>query len=382
MDIETFDLERGQSLWEHKVAVNLSESGVHPASLAELAELGLDLQALTELPLEYVQTNGTPELRSAISAMYPGSSPEHIEVTNGTSEANLLLAQALIEPGDEVVIQVPNYLQVAGLARSLGASVKTFPLERSTEGPDRQWGPNLDALRDVLSERTKLIYLSHPNNPTGALLSSEEIKTIVELADEVNAIVLADEVYRGAEHSGDLSPSFWGRSPRVVVTAGLSKSYGLPGLRIGWLVAPPDLAAECWRLHDYTTIAPGALSDFAASFAIRPGVRERLWQRARDFMLTNRQQLLDFMTGYGDLFDSCDPEAGAYAFARYDAKRPSVDLCDAIRKDHDVLIVPGTWMGAEYHLRFGLGPPEELFQQGLERIAQTFDQLASSRQGA
>ena len=376
MNIETFDLERGQSLWEHRVAVNLSESGVHPASLSELAELGLDLEAVQQLPLEYVQTNGTPQLREAISAMYPGSTPEHIEVTNGTSEANMLLAQALIRPGDDVVMQVPNYLQIAGLAKSLGATVKTFPMARTSSENGSHWRPDFEILESVLSERTRLIYLSHPNNPTGAVLSSSDIATIVQLADRVGAFVIADEVYRGAEHSGELSPGFWGASSRVVVTAGLSKAYGLPGLRIGWLVASPELAAECWRLHDYATIAPGAISDFVARFAVQPGVRERLWQRARNYMLTNREQLFGFLGRLSGLFDACEPAAGAYAFVRYQSERSSVELCDALRRDHDVLLVPGAWMGAEHHLRFGLGPPREVFAEGLERIEPTLAALA------
>jgi aspartate/methionine/tyrosine aminotransferase len=371
--IDTFELERGQSLWENRVEINLSESGVHPVTLAELAEMGLDLEELVHSPLVYVQTNGSPELREALSDQYAGTTPDWVEVTNGTAEANYLVAHVLLEPGDCVLCQTPNYLQMAGMARNLGADVHDFPLLQ-----ERGWQPDWDAFERGLEKRPRFVYVSHPNNPTGAVLDEEAIERIVRSADAVGAWVIADEVYRGAELDGELSPSFWGRGERVIVNAGLSKAYGIPGVRIGWVVAPPALVDECWKLHDYTTIAPGALSDRIARFAVQPDIQKRLWARARRFMVPNRERFRGWAAERDGLHYD-EPRAGAYAFVRYDLDVGSVELCDRVRLERSVLVVPGAWTGMEHYLRIGLGPPAEVFDEGLRRLGEELREVAAAR---
>ncbi len=372
MKMETFDLEREQSLWEHVVEINLSESGVHPVSLEELGELGLDLPELQRLPLIYVQTNGSAELREALAELYPGSGPDHIEVTNGTSEANYLVTQVLVEPGDEVVFQIPNYFQVAGVARGLGAEVRTFSLRQ-----ERGWEPDWAELEAAVTPRTKLIYLSHPNNPTGRVLGEDEVSRVVEIADRVGAWLLADQVYRGSEHDGTLAPDFWGRYDRVVVTSGLSKAFGIPGARIGWVVGPPELVSACWGQHDYTTISPGALSDRIAQFALRDGVRERLYERGRSFMGTNRVAFESWVESQQGRIVYSRPQAGAYAFVRYDLDLPSAELVEVVRERAGVMLVAGAWTGMESYLRFGLGGEAEPFAEGLRRITALLGALRS-----
>jgi aspartate/methionine/tyrosine aminotransferase len=237
MKLAPFAMERLQSAWENRVAWNLSESGVHPLRVEEVADSPGERAGLLAQELGYGQTNGTPELRSAIAALYPGAGPEHIEVTNGGSEANCIALMYVIEPGDEVVMMAPNYMQAPGLVRALGGVVRPW---RLAGGADQgAWHADLGALHALVTPRTKAIFICNPNNPTGARLSGSDLDEICRLAGTVGAWVIADEIYRGAERDGVETGTAWGRYDRVLVTSGLSKAYGLPGLRIGWVTGPP-----------------------------------------------------------------------------------------------------------------------------------------------
>src|SRR5215469_13156751 len=193
MKIEQFEMERMQSTWENVVEMDLSESGVRPVSLRELGEMGLDIAAILDTPLGYSQSNGTIPLRESLAALYSGATPDHIEVTNGTSEANYLLALALLRPGDEVAFQVPNYMQYGGVPQSLGAIVRRFSLDI-----DRDWDVNWEEFERAVNEKTRLVYLSNPNNPSGSVLSQSAMQRIIERCEKVGAYLIADEVYLGA----------------------------------------------------------------------------------------------------------------------------------------------------------------------------------------
>ena len=265
MKLEQFDMERMQSTYENLVEFNLSESGVRPLTARELIADTAGLEALLDQPLVYSQSNGTLELRSQIAAIYPGAGVDHVEVTNGGAEANFITVFRLIEPGDEVVMLVPNYMQTWGLARAFGATIREWQLIEDAEAG--RWRIDLAALEALVSSRTRMIVICNPNNPTGARLTAADLDGIARIADKHGAWILSDEVYRGAELDGHETASMWGRSDRAIITSGLSKAYGLPGLRIGWIVAPPPLVASFWSYHDYVTIAPGALSDRLARVA-------------------------------------------------------------------------------------------------------------------
>jgi aspartate/methionine/tyrosine aminotransferase len=198
MKFDAFAMERLQSEWENRVAWNVSESGVHALRIEEVADTDADRAALLAQHLVYTQTNGTPELRTAIAAMYPGATPEHIEVTNGGSEANLITMLHLIEPGDRVVMMVPNYMQVHGLARALGATIDRWALVEDDRESDPRWRPDLEQLDGLVTSDTRAILICNPNNPTGARLTASELDAICRIASRVGAWVLSDEIYRGA----------------------------------------------------------------------------------------------------------------------------------------------------------------------------------------
>lgn len=374
MKLEQFAMERMQSTYENQVEFNLSESGVRPLSARELIEDTTGLEGLLDQPLVYSQSNGTLELRAAIAAIYPGAGVDHVEVTNGGAEANFVTTFRLIEPGDEVVMLVPNYMQTWGLARAFGGTIREWRLVEDTAGG--RWRVDLDALEALVSSRTRLIVICNPNNPTGARLTAAELDGIARIADLHGAWILSDEVYRGAELDGQETASMWGRSNRAIVTSGLSKAYGLPGLRIGWIVAPPSMVASFWEYHDYVTIAPGALSDRLARVALAPARRARLIDRTRSILRANLPMVEDWLRADGG-FHWIRPEAGAIIFARYDHPINSTELVTRLRIEQSVLVVPGDHFGMDGYLRLGFGEPREYNRTGLARLHDLLASLAS-----
>jgi aspartate/methionine/tyrosine aminotransferase len=361
MKIEKFEMERMQSTWENVVEMDMSESGVRPVTLRELGEMGLDLDSILSMPLGYSQSNGTIPLRESLAAIYPGATPDHIEVTNGTSEANYLLALALINPGDEVAFEVPNYMQYGGVPRSFGATVRRFTLEI-----DRGWEPDWDEFERAVNEKTRLVYLSNPNNPSGSVLSHDSMQRIVDRCEKVGAYLLADEVYLGAEIHCERTRSFWGMSDRVIVTSGLSKAYGIPGVRIGWIVGPSDVIADCWTQHDYLTIGPNKISDVVARVAVEN--RDKLYARTRSILQENLPIMREWVHRFDGFLTFREPQAGALCLVQYHSATPSYDLAERIREKHSVLIVPGVHLGLEGYLRLWLGGKPEFLTEGLRRI--------------
>ena len=373
MRVEPFAMERFQSTWEHHVRFNLSESGVHPLSVRELVGDSAALDAVLDQPLIYTQTNGTEPLRTAIAALHAGATASHVEVTNGGAEANFLAAWYLVEPGDEVVILVPTYMQTHGLVRAFGGVVRDWPLiEDHAAG---RWRPDLDRLPALVGPRTRAIVLCTPNNPTGARLTAAELDAVAAIADRHGCWVVSDEIYRGAELDGAISASMWGRGDRVLVTGGLSKAYGLPGLRVGWVVSTPEVSEALWSYHDYTTIAPGALSDRLAQTALAPATRDRLLDRTRRVIADNLPRVEQWLAAHGDRLTWIRPEAGAIVYTRYAHPINSTALVTRLREDESVLVVPGDQFGMDGFLRIGVGERADYVMAGLERVRAVLDRL-------
>ena len=231
-DFYPFMLEREMSIWEYQVRYNLSESGVHPMTVEEL--LGGDPQLIEGFlgtSLHYPQTNGSIELRDRIAEMYPGATRDNVVVTTGAAQANFTSILTLMDPGDEIVVMLPNYMQIYGLAKNYRLKVQTFSLKE-----ELGWGVDLDELNSVVSNKTVLIAVCNPNNPSGHIMTVDEREALVKAANKVGAWILADEVYAGAEHHTDeVTPSFWGEYDRVLAIGSLFKAYALPGLRVGWV---------------------------------------------------------------------------------------------------------------------------------------------------
>jgi len=357
-----FELERWQSTWENRVRYNLSESGVHPLTIQELLGLaGASALPLLEVQLGYSQSNGTDKLRERIAALYPGASPDQVLVSNGSAEANFCVCWRLLEPGDKVAVMMPNYMQSPGLAQNFGAEVRPFQLHEK-EG----WEPYAEEIRTAIAPGTKLVVVTNPHNPTGHVLGNAARKLILERAVEVGAWILADEVYQGAERDGKTTQSFWGSGyDKVIIVNGLSKAYGLPGLRIGWIVSSPELSRDVWARHDYTTIGPSGASDHLAAVALDPLVREKLIERTRRILHANYPVMEAWLKKFGDTFSWHAPSAGAICWARYRGAIPATEVVEKLRAQHSVLLCPGDHFGMPGFLRFGYGGDLQHFQEAL-----------------
>jgi aspartate/methionine/tyrosine aminotransferase len=367
-----FRMERWQSTYEHRVRYNLSESGVHPLSVGELLQLaGSDL-SVHSVRLEYAQSNGSDRLRALIAAQYPGATDSSVLVTVGGAEANFTCFWHLFEAEGRAAVVLPTYGQVPGLLASFGGQLAPVHLLES-EG----WQPDLDALSGALSDGARFVLVTNPNNPTGAVLSHESMDRIAELTDRHGAWILADEVYAGAEIGDERTPSFWGRHERVLVTNSLSKAYGLPGLRIGWIVGPEDVVAELWGRTDYSTICPAALSDALACVALEPVTRHRIRERTRGIVRKNLALLEEWMRAQEGRFSYRPPDAGAICYTRYDAPVGSTEFAEKLRVEKDVLVVPGDHFGMDHFVRIGFGNPEDELLAALGLIREAFDEVVT-----
>ncbi len=374
MKIVPFEMERWQSTWENSVDYNLSESGVQPIPLRELLRDQPATERFLDHPLAYSQGNGTPELRSKIADLYRGATPNHVLVTTGSSEANLLAMWHLVEPGDEIVVMLPNYMENWGLVQAFGGTVKPLRLRE-----DRKWQFDPDELSSLVSRKTKAIAICDPNNPTGAVMGEAQRKSLLDAARDTGAWLLSDEVYLGAEREGPRTQSVWGDYDRTLIVNGLSKAYALPGLRIGWIVGPPETVATLWGYHDYTTLAPTYLSDRLAQIAIAPKRREEILARTRSILQRNYPILADWIRDHGSLFSYIPPTAGAICFLRYSLRINSSDLAWRLLKEKSTLIVPGDHFGMDGYIRIGMGDASAYLTQGLERIDALLRELRAEK---
>jgi aspartate/methionine/tyrosine aminotransferase len=372
MEFYPFEMERMMSRFEQDVDYNLSESGVHPLLLREMAEYDPGLvERLLATDLNYPHVNGAPELRENIAAMYDGATAANVLVTVGAIEANYNSIHTLLQPGDEIVVMLPNYMQIWGIAKNHGLQTKTFHLRE-----ENGWSPDLEELERVATGSTRMIAVCNPDNPTGYILTDQEMDGIVRAAERVGAWILSDEVYRGAERITDReTPSFYGRYPRVLAVGSMSKAYGLPGLRVGWVVGPPDTVDDIWARHEYTTLSATMLSNKLAAVALSATVRPRLIQRAREYIRRGFPVLEEWIAGHGEMFGLVPPQASAIAFLRYRLEVNSTALVDRLVQEKSVLIVPGDHFGMDRYLRISFGLPHDYLAPALDRIHELVEQI-------
>jgi aspartate/methionine/tyrosine aminotransferase len=366
-----FRMERWQSTHEHRVRFNLSESGVHPLTVRELLQLSGSGQDVNDILLGYGQSNGSDRLRSLIADQYQGASDASVLVTVGGAEANFTCFWHLLEAEGKAALVLPTYGQVPGLLESFGTQIIPVHL-REEDG----WQPDLAALEQALEDGARFVLVTNPNNPTGASLSRAAMDGIAELTERHGAWILADEVYAGAESRGERTPSFWGSHERVLVTNSLSKAYGLPGLRLGWIVGPDALISELWGRTDYTTIAPASVSDALACVALEAETRARIGERTRGIVRANLGLLEEWMEAQEDRFSYRPPDAGAICYTRYAAEVNSTDFAEKLRTEKSVLVVPGDHFGMDHYLRIGFGNPEDELIEALDLVREAFDEVA------
>jgi aspartate/methionine/tyrosine aminotransferase len=373
-DFQPFAMERYMSAHEQQVDFNLSESGVQPMLLRELLDLKPgSFDHILGTDLNYPHANGIPELRQNIAAMYPEASPENVLVTVGAIEGNYNTIRTLLNAGDEIVIMLPNYMQIWGIARNHGLKIKTFKLRE-----DQQWAPDLDQLEEAVGRDTKLIAICNPSNPTGHILTENEMQGIIRIAEPVGAWILADEVYSGVEQYTDQqTPSFYGLYDRVLAVGSMSKAYGLPGLRTGWVVCQDrEIINGIWSRHEYNTISAGMMANHLAAIALSEEVRPAILKRARSYVRKGFKILSNWMEEQKLRMTCVPPQAAAIAWVKYEHDINSTDLAmKLVHADPSVLIVPGDHFGIDQYLRISFGLEETYLNQGLRAINRVLNQL-------
>lgn len=363
-----FTLEREMGKWENQVEYNLSESGVHPMTIKELFENNNELiNNILDVSLNYPHTNGIPELRERIAALYPGATSDDILVTTGAAQANYSSILTLLDPGDEIIVMVPNYMQIWGAAKNLGIKVHTFQLKEGLG-----WEFDIEEFKKIVTPNIKLIAICNPNNPTGHILTENERSAIISAASRVGAWILSDEVYAGSEHNTDeITPTIWGNYERILGIGSMSKAYALPGLRIGWVVSDPETTEAIWARQDYITIGATILGNKLAAYALKPDIRARIINRTRNHVRNGYQILLNWVNDHSDLLSLVPPQAAAIGFVHYNLPINSSEFVKRLREEQNTYVVPGDHFGLDHYLRISYGLSSDYVKEGLRRIYQT-----------
>jgi len=372
--IEPFLLERWMTRHETHVRYDIAESGIQPLSTDDLlafeppAERDATLAALLALPLGYGEARGTGRLRSMIAATYARGDADHILVTTGAIEATFLLFNQLLDAGDHVIAPYPAYQQLYTVPTAIGCDVSLWHV-----GPETGYRYDVAALERLVRPRTRVIVVNTPHNPTGAMLSPADAARVYAIAESVGATIIGDEAYRWLDvPDGDaFAPPMFDRGPRGVSVGTLSKPFGLPGLRIGWIAGPPDLVRACWGLRDYISLSPGKLSDALACLGLRH--REAIVARNRRIIHTNLATAARFIADRASFLSWTPPRGGLLALVKYDLPIASLDLADRLATDWSVMLAPGSAFGYEHHLRLGVGQRPDLFAKGLEEAGKCFE---------
>lgn len=371
---QPFEHEVMASYNEKEVEYNLSESGVHPLLLSELlADSPGYIETLLATEIDYAHGNGNPELRENIAALYSNCTPGNVLVTVGAIEANYNTIHTLLQPGDEMAIMLPNYMQIWGIAKNLGLKMNVFNLCENNG-----WQVDPDELKRAVTPKTKLIAVCNPNNPTGHILTTEEMDAVINAAERVGAWILADEVYSGAERINDEeTPSFFGRYDKVMAVGSVSKAYGLPGLRVGWVVGPTDTIERTWRRHEYITLSTSIFSNKLAALALSANIRPRILQRTRNYIRNGFPLLKNWIDHQDGTFRMVPPQAAAIAFLRYKLDINSTELANKLIREKSVLIVPGDHFGLDRFIRVSFGLPHDYLAEGLKRIKELVTEIGN-----
>lgn len=366
MKIDPFGVEIWMNEFETKCALNLAETCVESLTIAELLKItgrnADDLSALLSMKMTYGAIEGSDRLRSAISTLYAEQPPENIVVTHGTIGANMLVHRALVERGDRVVSIVPTYQQHHSIPTSIGADVQMLQLRE-----DQNWLPDLDALRQCVQPDTKLIALTNPNNPTGALIPHEMLLEIADIARSVGAWILCDEVYRGTDQEGSgMTSSMADLYEKGISTAGMSKAYSLAGLRLGWVAAPREVIEAVLVHRDYDTISVGMIDDHFATLALEN--YGRVLERSRRITRGNLAVLAEWIALEPRL-SWVPPRSGTTALVKFDLPMTSREFCVSLLQETGVMFTPGSALGMEGYVRIGYANTPAILAEGLPLVS-------------
>lgn len=373
MDIKTFKVERWMNDYEDHCTYNLAETCIDSLTIKELLELcGKDVTEymvkLADTRLTYSHIFGSPELLEGIANLYKEVKPEHIIPTHGAVGANHLAISTVINAGDNMISVMPTYQQHYSIPESIGAEVRILNLNL-----ENHFLPDMEQLRSLVDENTKMITINSPNNPSGSLIPLEQMKEIVEVARSVGAYVLCDEVYRGISEDGSYMPSIVDIYEKGISVGSMSKIFSMAGVRLGWVVTRDEaLIEKCKERRDYDTISCGVIDDTLASLALKH--KDEIYKRNSEILLKNRKILDDWVNETPEVYYQ-RPVAGTTALVYYKKDMPSYELCVKLLEAKGVLFTPGECFEMEGAVRIGYAFDAKLLRQGLDLFAEFLKEI-------
>jgi capreomycidine synthase len=363
MKIVTARLESWMREFYFNTEIDIGSSGVQNFSMKELRKLaGITQRELDRVVFHDSSTVGSSQLRKAIADRLADGDLERVMVTHGSSEAIYLVMNSLLREGDEVVCLDPCYQQLFAFAESIGCRLKSWPL-RFEEG----FAPDIEEVKKIIGPQTKMVVVNFPHNPTGACLNFNEQAGLIQRIREVNAYLVWDAAFAELRYDAAPLPNPSLLYDRAITIGTLSKTYGLPGLRVGWLIAPAELLASCVHLRDYTTLHLSPLVEFIAQKAIEHGdvlLNIRLEQARRNLQLVSR-----WIAQHCDVLAWAPPSGGVCAFPKVNLALDMEAFCRRLAREYSVLLVPGTCFNRSMHFRLGFGDRTARLEEGLSRLS-------------
>lgn len=368
MKIKPFAVEEWMNAWEVGAKYNIAETCVDSISMNELFELtGEDktefLNRLCARRLSYGDIEGLPEFRKGVCGLYKTLNIENIVPTHGASGANHHVFYSLISPGDRVVSIMPTYQQLYSIPESYGADVQILHLSK-----ENNYLPDLEELRRLVTPETKMICINNPNNPTGALMSEQMLREIVEIARSADAWILCDEVYRHLSQEDDWCPSIVDLYEKGISVSSMSKVFSLAGLRLGW-IATHDMSVvkSCLSHRDYNLVNCGVFDEMLAAAALKHS--DKLLERSRKIVRENLQILDDWVSSEPHV-SYVKPKAGTTALVYYDLDIPSYEFCEEMYKKTGAFVTPGDCFEVPHSMRIGYAYGKQDLIDGLKAISE------------
>ena len=368
MKIKPFAVEEWMNAWEVGAKYNIAETCVDSISMNELFELtGEDktefLNRLCARRLSYGDIEGLPEFRKGVCGLYKTLNIENIVPTHGASGANHHVFYSLISPGDRVVSIMPTYQQLYSIPESYGADVQILHLSK-----ENNYLPDLEKLRRLVTPETKMICINNPNNPTGALMSEQLLREIVEIARSADAWILCDEVYRHLSQEDGWCPSIVDLYEKGISVSSMSKVFSLAGLRLGW-IATHDMSVvkSCLSHRDYNLVSCGVFDEMLAAAALKH--RDKLLERSRKIVRENLQILDDWVSSEPHV-SYVKPEAGTTALVYYDLDISSYEFCEEMYKKTGAFVTPGDCFEVPHSMRIGYAYGKQDLIDGLKAISE------------
>ena len=367
MKIAQFKVEDWMNEYEKYSKYDLGNTTVQTMSLDELFELtGENKQEffnnISKQKLGYGYIKGLPAFKTGIKNLYSTIETDDIIPTIGAAGANHLVFYSLVEPSDRVISVIPTYQQLYSIPQSFGADVQYLHLT-----PENKFLPDLDELKSLINENTKLICINNPNNPSGSLIPEKMLNKIIAIAKSVNAYILSDEVYRGLNLTEDFTPSIADLYEKGISVCSMSKIFSLAGVRLGWIACKnTNVIEKCIRHREYNMISCSLLDENIAALALKH--YDKIIERNK-IAIKKCLDILDNWVGQQKHISYIKPQAGTTAMLYYDFDMSSKEFCDRLAKEKGVFLTPGFCFETEHCFRIGYCKSPEELAQGLEKIS-------------